>query len=64
MKRHRSVGLIAAILAILAFLLGVTTRALWIEREHHNSGHMTVTSPASDASNRPPEPVDITSDRD
>lgn len=48
MKRRRPAVLIAAILAILAFLLGVTTRALWIEWEHHKNGHVAkVTSPAS-----------------
>lgn len=49
MKRPQPATVIAGIIFILALLLGMAGRALWIERDHHRSAHVPPT-----ASDRPP----------
>ncbi|MCG2841481.1 hypothetical protein L6Q21_10865 [Sandaracinobacter sp. RS1-74] len=49
MKRSQPATVIAAVIFVLALLLGMAARALWIEWGHHGSAHAPPT-----ASDRPP----------
>lgn len=51
LKRTRAATIIATILVVLAFLLGATVRALWIELEHHQRDHVdpgSIVAPLND----------------
>lgn len=50
MKRNHLATVIAGMIFVLALLLGMAARALWIERDHHKSAH------APPSASEPPPP--------
>lgn len=68
MKRINLATAIAAIIFVLALLLGLAARALWIEWGHHKRAHASAeaaaappgTSPVSETPPDPSDPADPT----
>ncbi|MFN4287364.1 MAG: hypothetical protein ACK4E3_02560 [Brevundimonas sp.] len=58
MKKIRPATIIAAVIAVLSLLLGLTTRALWEEWRHHKRGHAApaATSSPQETSSLPEAP--------